>query len=176
MSIEIYQPHKDSFPPVDIYRRNPLSFMGLPKFGRYREMSPDPPELPTQQRRDVRKRQKQTTIAVRPDSAAAFEQRIGMLRPKAAVLNTFMDMVNHLPESAVDPFLRAVERGAAGDHPGLVAAMNAVCHLLSSPEPSQSNPGAAQRPPVVGEVGRPSNGSSQRPKSRGGRPRKANHQ
>jgi hypothetical protein len=119
----------------------------------------------------VRKRQKQTTIAVRPDSAAAFEQRIGMLRPKAAVLNTFMDMVNHLPESAVDPFLRAVERGAAGDHAGLVAAMNQVCKLLSSPELA-----APPRPPVVGEIGRPASGSSPRPKSRGGRPRKANHQ
>jgi hypothetical protein len=128
-------------------------------------------------RRKVRKRKNQTTIAVRADSAHDFERRIGLLRPKAAVLNSVMDMVNNLPDAAVDPFMRAIENGARNDHAGLAAAMTQVCQILTSPglagSPSMR---AGERPPVVGEIGRPSDAGSPRPKSRGGPQRKANHQ
>jgi hypothetical protein len=127
-------------------------------------------------RRKVRKRKNQTTIAVRADAAHAFEQRIGLLRPKAAVLNSIMEMVNHLPELAVDPFMRAIEYGARNDHANLAVAMTQVCQILTAAPAGSPSMRAGERPPVIGEIGRPSDAGSPRPKSRGGRQRKANHQ
>jgi hypothetical protein len=122
-----------------------------------------------------KKQRDQITVGLNAEITKRFELRIGLSRPKTTALNLYMEMVNRLPDLAVDPFMRAVEYGARSDHAGLMAAIHQVCKLLTQ-GPTQLKEGSAARPPVVGEVGRPSNGSSQRPKSRGGRPRKANHQ